>query len=48
MTLGGYLGPTDPEAGSVLTAKILTYEGNVIQRNTFRHLKQIEMRTRNS
>jgi hypothetical protein len=26
-TLGRYLGPTDPEAGSVFTAKILTYEG---------------------
>jgi hypothetical protein len=24
MTLGRYLGPTDPEFGSVLTAKILT------------------------
>jgi hypothetical protein len=28
ITLGKYLGPTDPEAGSVLSAKILTYDGN--------------------
>jgi hypothetical protein len=41
MTLGRYLGPTDPEAGSVITAKILTFEGNVIRRNTFRHLIQL-------
>jgi hypothetical protein len=42
MTLGRYLGPTDPEAGSVLSAKILTFEGNVIRRNTFRHLTPLE------
>jgi hypothetical protein len=42
MTLGRYLSPTDPEAGSVLTAKILTYEGIVIQHNTFRHLTHLE------
>jgi hypothetical protein len=42
MTLGIYLGPTNPEAGSVLTAKILTYEGNVIVRNTFRNLTQLD------
>jgi hypothetical protein len=42
MTLGRYLGLTDPEAGSVLSAKILTFEGNVIRRNTFRHLTQLE------
>jgi hypothetical protein len=42
MTLGMYLGPTDPEAGSVLSAKILTFEGNVIRRNTFRHLLPLE------
>jgi hypothetical protein len=42
MTPGRYLGPTDPEAGSVLSAKILTFEGNVIRRNTFRHLTPIE------
>jgi hypothetical protein len=40
MTLGRYLGPTDPEAGSVLTAKILTMNGDVIRRKTFRHLEQ--------
>jgi hypothetical protein len=39
MTLGRYLGPTDPEAGS---AKILTFEGNLIRRNTFRHLTPLE------
>jgi hypothetical protein len=42
MTLGKYLSPTDPEAGSVLSAKILTFDGNVIQRNTFRNLTPIE------
>jgi hypothetical protein len=42
MTLGRYLGPTDPKAGSVLTAKIHTYEGNFIQRNTFRHITHLE------
>ena len=36
--LGRYLGPTDPEVGSVLTAKILKSNGEVIRRNTFRHL----------
>jgi hypothetical protein len=42
MTLGRYLGPTDPEAGSVSTSKILTMNGDVIRRNTFRHLEQKE------
>jgi hypothetical protein len=42
MTLGRYLGPTDPGAGSVLSAKILTFEGKVIRRNTFRHLTPLE------
>jgi hypothetical protein len=42
MTLGRYLGPTDPEAGSVISAKILTYEGNMIRCNTLRHLTPIE------
>jgi hypothetical protein len=41
-TIGRYLGPNDPEAGSVLSAKILTFEGNVIRRNTFRHLKPLD------
>jgi hypothetical protein len=41
MTLGS-LGPTDPEAESVLSAKILTFHVNVIRRNTFRHLTPIE------
>jgi hypothetical protein len=38
MTLGRYLGPTD----LVLSAKIMTFEGNVIRRNTFRHLTPLE------
>jgi hypothetical protein len=42
MTLDRYLGPIDPEAGSVLSAKILTFEVNVIRRNTFRHLTPLE------
>jgi hypothetical protein len=42
LTLGRYLGPTSPVAGSVLSANILTFEGNVIRRNTFRHLTQLE------
>jgi hypothetical protein len=42
MTLGRYLGPTDPEAGSVLSAKILTFEGNVIRLHKFRHLTPLE------
>jgi hypothetical protein len=41
MTLWRYLGPTDP-AGSVLTAKILTMNGDVIRRNTFRQLERKE------
>jgi Reverse transcriptase (RNA-dependent DNA polymerase) len=36
--LGRYLGPTEPEAGSVLSAKILTNSGEVVRRNTFRVL----------
>jgi len=36
--LGRYLGPTDPEIGSVMAAKILTSKGEVIRRNTFRTL----------
>jgi hypothetical protein len=43
MTLGRYLGPTDPEAGSVLTAKILKLNGDVIRRNTIKHLEQKEL-----
>ena len=41
--LGKYIGPTDPEVGSVLTAKILKSNGEVIRRNTFRHLTQEEL-----
>ena len=43
MQLGRYIGPTEPEAGSVLTAKVLTSSGDVIRRNTFRHLTQLEL-----
>ena len=43
--LGKYIGPTDPEVGSVLTAKILKPNGEVIRRNTFRHLTQEELDT---
>jgi hypothetical protein len=43
MTLGWYLGPSNPEDGSLLTAKILTMNGDVIRRNTFRHLEQKEL-----
>jgi hypothetical protein len=42
MTLDRYLGPIDPEAGSVLSSKILTFKGNVIRRNTFRHLTPLD------
>jgi hypothetical protein len=33
-----YLGPTEPEVGSVLTAKLLKSNGKVIWRNTVCHL----------
>jgi hypothetical protein len=42
MTLGRYLDPTDPEVGSVLATKILTFEGNVNTCNTFRYLIKLE------
>jgi hypothetical protein len=41
MNLGRYLGPTNPEAGSVLFTKIVTF-GHVIRHNMFRHLKPLE------
>jgi preprotein translocase subunit Sss1 len=43
VVLGRYLGPTEPEVGSVLTGKILTATGEVIRRNTFRHLTDAEI-----
>jgi hypothetical protein len=43
MQLGSYLGPSDPEAGSVLTAKILTGSGDVVRRNTFRRLTDVKL-----
>jgi Reverse transcriptase (RNA-dependent DNA polymerase) len=41
--LGRYLGPTEPEVGSVLTAKILTKSGEIIRRNTLRSLTEQEV-----
>ena len=41
--LGRYLGPTEPEVGSVLTAKILTSSGEIIRRNTLRSLTDQEI-----
>jgi len=38
LVLGHYLGPTEPEVGSVMTAKILTKTGEVVRRNTYRGL----------
>jgi hypothetical protein len=35
-----YLGPTGPEVGSVTTVKILKYNGEVLRRNTFRHIRR--------
>ena len=43
LVLGRYIGPTEPEVGSVLTAKILTETGEVVRRNTFRCLTQDEL-----
>jgi hypothetical protein len=41
--LGRYLGPTDPEVGSVLTAKILKENGEIVRRNSYRHLTPDEL-----
>jgi Reverse transcriptase (RNA-dependent DNA polymerase) len=46
--IGRYLGPTEPEVGSVLTAKILKCNGEVVRRNTFRHLRQEEYESEES
>ncbi len=46
--IGWYLGPTEPEVGSVLTAKILKCNGEVVRRNTFRHLRQEEYESEES
>jgi hypothetical protein len=45
VVLGRYLGPTEPESGSVMTAKILKDNGQVIRRNTFRHIRLEEYDT---
>jgi hypothetical protein len=42
VVLGLYLGPTKPEVGSVLTAKLSKNNGEVVRRNTFHHLRQDE------
>jgi hypothetical protein len=36
IVLGRYLGPTEPEVGSVFTTKILTANGEVVRRNSLR------------
>jgi hypothetical protein len=41
--LGCYLGPTEPDVGLVMTAKILTKTGEIIRRNTYRHLTPEEL-----
>jgi hypothetical protein len=38
-------GPTAPKAGSVLSAKILTSNMNVIWQNTIRHITPLEKET---
>jgi hypothetical protein len=43
--LGKYLGPTDPGIGSVMSAKILKSNGEVVRRNTFRLLSPEEFDT---
>jgi hypothetical protein len=43
VVLGRYLGPTEPEVGSVLTAKILTASGEVVRRNSLRRLTHEEL-----
>lgn len=43
VALERYLGPTEPEVGSVLTAKILTASGEVVQRNSLRRLTHEEL-----
>jgi hypothetical protein len=45
MVLGRYLGPTSPEVGSVMTAQILQANGEVVRRNTFRHIRREEYET---
>ena len=41
-----YLGPTELEAGSVLIAKVLTRSGEIVRRNTFRHLTETELESK--
>jgi transposase InsO family protein len=43
VVLGRYLGPTEPEIGSVLTVKILTITGEVVRRNSVRRLTDEEL-----
>jgi hypothetical protein len=43
VVIGRYLGPTELEVSSVLTAKILTATGEVIRRNMIRNLTELEL-----
>jgi hypothetical protein len=45
VVIGRYLGPTEPGVGSWMTAKIVTYNGEVLRSNTFRHIKREEFDT---
>jgi hypothetical protein len=46
MQLGRYLGPRDPEVGSVLTAKTQIGSGDIVRRNTFRLLTDMELESK--
>jgi hypothetical protein len=48
VVLGRYIGPTEPEVGSVLTEKLLKNNGEVVRRNTFSHLRQDEYESEES
>jgi hypothetical protein len=42
VVLGRYLGPTEPEIGSVIIKKILTMSGEILRLNTIQHLTDEE------
>jgi hypothetical protein len=46
VVLGQYLGPTEPEIGSVLTVKILTISGEILHWNTIQHLTDEEKKSK--
>jgi hypothetical protein len=48
VVLGRYLGPTEPEVGSVLTEKSLKSNGKVVERNTFRNRRKEDYESRDS